>query len=82
MSVLLNLFKWLFSDLIYDFMMMLSSRLTEVDVSTILTVLNCKILDTAMLYLFLLEVGKLAGHADWVTGSFWYGSKLVGLGWI
>ncbi|KAJ0787714.1 putative MIF4G-like, type 3, initiation factor eIF-4 gamma, MA3, MIF4G-like domain superfamily [Helianthus annuus] len=29
------------SDLIYDFMMMLSSRLTEVDVSTILTVLNC-----------------------------------------
>nr|GEZ99909.1 nucleolar MIF4G domain-containing protein 1 [Tanacetum cinerariifolium] len=29
------------SDLIYDFMMLLSSRLTEVDVSTILTVLNC-----------------------------------------
>ncbi|XP_024971737.1 nucleolar MIF4G domain-containing protein 1 [Cynara cardunculus var. scolymus] len=29
------------SDLIYDFMMMLSSRLTEVDVSTILTILNC-----------------------------------------
>ncbi|KAL8233344.1 hypothetical protein R6Q57_003122 [Mikania cordata] len=29
------------SDLVYDFMMMLSSRLTEVDVSTILTVLNC-----------------------------------------
>lgn len=29
------------SDLIYNFMMMLSSRLTEVDVSTILTVLNC-----------------------------------------
>ncbi|KAI3783247.1 hypothetical protein L1987_42323 [Smallanthus sonchifolius] len=29
------------SDLIYDFMLMLSSRLTEVDVSTILTVLNC-----------------------------------------
>ncbi|KAI3732504.1 hypothetical protein L1987_63709 [Smallanthus sonchifolius] len=29
------------SDLIYDFMMMMSSRLTEVDVSTILTVLNC-----------------------------------------
>ncbi|KAJ9545885.1 hypothetical protein OSB04_025592 [Centaurea solstitialis] len=29
------------SDLIYDFMMMLSLRLTEVDVSTILTILNC-----------------------------------------
>ncbi|KVI07268.1 Armadillo-type fold, partial [Cynara cardunculus var. scolymus] len=29
------------NDLIYDFMMMLSSRLTEVDVSTILTILNC-----------------------------------------
>ncbi|CAN0846535.1 Nucleolar MIF4G domain-containing protein 1 [Linum grandiflorum] len=29
------------SDLIYDFLMMLSKRLTEVDVSTILTVLQC-----------------------------------------
>lgn len=29
------------SDLIYDFMMILSLRLTEVDVSTILTILNC-----------------------------------------
>lgn len=31
-----------FSDLIYDFMSMLSKRLEEVDVSTILTVLQCK----------------------------------------
>ncbi|PWA75597.1 MIF4G domain-containing protein / MA3 domain-containing protein [Artemisia annua] len=37
----LYLFGVCSSDLIYDFMMMLSSRLTEVDVSTILTVLNC-----------------------------------------
>ncbi|CAN0846536.1 Nucleolar MIF4G domain-containing protein 1 [Linum grandiflorum] len=36
----LHLLK-LLSDLIYDFLMMLSKRLTEVDVSTILTVLQC-----------------------------------------
>lgn len=37
-------------------MMMLSSRLTEVDVSTILTVLNCKFINTAVFLLFLLQV--------------------------
>lgn len=30
------------SDLIYDFLMTLANRLTEVDASTILTVLDCK----------------------------------------
>lgn len=30
------------SDLIFDFMVMLSKRLTEIDVSTILTILQCK----------------------------------------
>lgn len=32
----------LFSELIYDFLIVLSKQLTEVDVSTILTVLQCK----------------------------------------
>lgn len=31
-----------FSDLIYDFLITLSKRLTEIDVSTILTTLQCK----------------------------------------
>lgn len=38
-----NEFVYLFcSDLIYDFLMTLGERLTEVDASTILTVLDCK----------------------------------------
>lgn len=32
----------LYSDLIYDFLIMLSKRLLEIDVSTILTILQCK----------------------------------------
>ncbi|GKE27128.1 nucleolar MIF4G domain-containing protein 1, partial [Tanacetum coccineum] len=47
------------SDLIYDFMMILSSRLTEVDVSTILTVLNCKIHNTAMIFIAVIKGGQM-----------------------
>lgn len=45
-----------FSDLIYDFLIMLSKRLTEVDVSTILTILQCMygVINTLSLVLFLL----------------------------
>ncbi len=34
------------SDLIYDFLITLSKRLTEIDVSVILTTLQCKLLQT------------------------------------
>lgn len=37
-----------FSDLVYDFMTMLSKRLTEVDVSTILTILQSTSIFSAM----------------------------------
>lgn len=46
----------LFSDLIYDFLVMLSKRLTEVDVSIILTVLQCKFF--VFLNLLFLELVK------------------------
>jgi len=62
------------SDLIYDFMIMLSKRLTEVDVSTILTILQCCGMnlrgeDHAAMKNFVLSVQNRANELKASSGS-------------